>query len=130
MSTILTIHGEIRWIVAILAVVLLVKNSIGLIQKRPYTKLDRQLMIGYAVSLGINFILGLILLFSLGGGFPTYRIEHAVTMLLAMFVASRSSKWSKLEEYSIIYRNNLIVVGLSLVLIFVGVMRLRGGWVW
>ena len=126
----LTIHGELRWIVAILAIILLIKNSVGLIQKRPYTKLDRQLMIGYAITLGLNLILGLILLFSLGGGFPPNRIEHVVTMLLAIVIAASASKWAKLKEYSTVYRNNLIVVGISIVLIVVAVFRLRGGWVW
>lgn len=125
----LTLHGELRWIVALLAVVLLVVNTLGLVQKRPYSKLNRQLMIGYAMTLALNFLIGLILLFSLGGGFPTNRIEHAVTMLIAVGVASRASKWAKSNDYAMIYRNNLIVVLVSILLIAVGVIRLRGGWI-
>lgn len=130
MGFILTFHGEIRWLVGLLAAVILVKNAIGLVQKRPYTKLDRQLMIGFAALMGLNLLLGLILLFGLGGGFPPNRIEHVVTMLLAIGIAASSSRWAKLSDSSIIYRNNLIVIGISLLLVFVGVMRLRGGWVW
>ncbi|MEM7334197.1 MAG: hypothetical protein AAF490_19075 [Chloroflexota bacterium] len=130
MRLLLALHGDMRWIVSLLAVGLIIKNTIGLVQKRPYTILDRQLMIGYAAALVLNFALGLVLLFSLPGGFLTSRIEHAVTMVLAILVASSASRWAKLDEYAVIYRNNLIVVGISLVLIFVGVMRLRGGWIW
>lgn len=130
MGFVLTLHGEIRWIVALLAAVLIVKNILGMVQGSPYTKLDRQLMIGYAFSLVINFILGLILLIGLGGGLPTNRLEHAVTMLIAIVVAARASKWAKLEDVSVIYRNNLIVLVISIALIAIGVIRLRGGWVW
>lgn len=130
MGFILTLHGEIRWIVALLAIVLLIKNTLGLVQASPYTKLDRQLMIGYAFALLINFVLGLILLFGLGGGLPAYRLEHAVTMLIAIVVAAMASRWAKLEDVKTIYRNNLIVVGVSLLLIVLGVLRLRGGWTW
>lgn len=130
MGFILNFHGEIRWLIAILAIVILVKNGIGLVQTQPYTKLDRQLMIGYAALMGVNLILGLILLFGLGGGFPANRIEHVVTMLLAIGIAAMSSRWSRLEDAATIYRNNLIVIGVSLLLVFIGVVRLRGGWVW
>jgi hypothetical protein len=130
MGSILAIHGELRWFVVLLAVVIIVKNVWGLVQKRPYTKLDRMLMIGFAALMGLNLLMGLILLFGLGGGLPTYRLEHALTMLVAIGVAASASRWAKHSDSMIIYRNNLIVMGISIVLVVVGVMSLRGGWVW
>lgn len=126
MGFVLTLHGELRWIVILLAVALIIKNTIGLVQQRPYSKLDRQLMVAYAIVLVINFFLGLILLFGLGGGVPIYRIEHAVTMLIAIAVAARASKWAKLDDFKKIYRNNLTVVILSVVLILIAIVRLPG----
>ena len=125
----LTLHGEIRWLVALVAVVAIVKYGLGLWQKQSYGPMDRGLIAAFTGLLDLNFLLGLILLFGLGGGFPMHRIEHAVTMLLAVIVAHSSAAWCKSDDATRKFRNNLIVIVLALVLVVVGVIRLRGGWV-
>lgn len=129
MGFLLTLHGEVRWLVALAAVVAIVKFAIGLAQKKPYTSLDRGIMSGYTILMDINLLLGLILLFGLGGGFPGNRLEHAVTMILAIGVAHSNAAWRKKDDAALKFRNNLIVVVVSIALVFVGVMRLRGGWI-
>ena len=37
MGTLMTIHGEARWLVAILAVVIIIKFAIGWLGRRNYT---------------------------------------------------------------------------------------------
>lgn len=129
MDFLLMLHGGIRWLVALVAVVAIVRYGLGLLQNLAYGRLDRGLMAAFTGLLDLNFLLGLILLFGLGGGFPMHRVEHAVTMLLAVIVAHSSAAWRKSEDASRKFRNNLIVIVLALVLVIVGVVRLRGGWV-
>jgi hypothetical protein len=126
MALLLTIHGEIRWLVALLAAVVIVKFLIGWLGKRNYTSLDRTLLTVYTILLDINVLLGLILLFA-GGGFSGPRLEHATTMLLAVIAAHMTAIWRRSTDSAIKYRNQMLLVALSLVLVLFGVIRLRGG---
>jgi uncharacterized membrane protein YphA (DoxX/SURF4 family) len=130
MDFLLTLHGEIRWLVALIAVVAMVRFAIGWLRGAEYKGLDRGLMAAYTGFLDLNFLLGLILLFGLGGGFPAYRIEHAVTMFIAVGVAHSAAAWRKSDDAALKFRNNLIVVVVSLLVVILGVIRLRGGWLW
>ena len=68
MDTLMTIHGEIRWLVVLVAAVVVVKFVIGWLGKRPYAAIDRTLLMIFTILLDINVLLGLIMLF-FGGGF-------------------------------------------------------------
>jgi len=125
----LTLHGEIRWLVALVAAAAIVKYVLGLLLNQAYRPVDRGLMAAFTGLLDLNFLLGVILLFGLGGGLPMHRIEHAVTMLLAVIVAHSSAAWRKSEDATRKFRNNLIVIVVAMLLVIVGVIRLRGGWV-
>ena len=129
MDTILTIHGLIRWLVAIVGLIAMVKFAYGWLSKADYIPLDKRIMSTYTISLDINVLLGLILLFGLSGGFTMNRVEHATTMILAAIVAHLSAIWRKSDSSTVKFRNNLIVVVVSLLFVFMGVMRLRGGWI-
>lgn len=129
MEFLLRLHGEIRWLVALVAIIAIIRYALALLQNRAYTSMDRGLIAGFTGLLDLNFLLGLILLIGLGGGFPASRIEHAVTMLLAVIVAHTSAAWRKSDDDARKFRNNLIVIVVALVLVIVGVVRLRGGWV-
>ena len=129
MDFLLTLHGEIRWLVALVAAAAIVKYALGLLQNQAYRPVDRGLMAAFTGSLDLNFLLGVILLFGLGGGLPMHRIEHAVTMLLAVIAAHSSAAWRKSDDAAKKFRNNLIVIVAAFSLVIVGVIRLRGGWV-
>ncbi len=126
MGTLMTIHGELRWIVAVLAVVIIIKFAIGWLGRRNYTSLDRTLLMAYTILLDINVLLGLVLLF-INGGFSGPRIEHATTMLLAVIAGHMTALWRRSTDSPTKYRNQLLLVALSLLLVFFGVIRLRGG---
>jgi uncharacterized membrane protein YphA (DoxX/SURF4 family) len=119
-----TIHAELRWIVAILAVVVIVKFAIGLIRGSEYGKADRALMSAFVGFTDISLLLGLILLVQLGLN-SMARIEHATTMIIAIAIGHSNAAWKK-KGSKTKFRNNLIVAIAVLALIFVGVMRLRG----
>ncbi len=126
MNTLMTIHGEVRWLVAILAIVVIIKFAIGWLGRRSYTSLDRSLLSAYTILLDINVLLGLILLF-FNGGFNGPRLEHATTMLLAVIAGHMTAMWRKSTDSATKYRNQLLLGVLSLLLVFFGVIRLRGG---
>lgn len=125
----ITFHGELRWIVALIAVIAIVRFGLGWLQTAEYKKLDRILMAAYTGFLDLNLLLGLILLF-VAGGLTPQRIEHATTMILAVGVAHSAAIWRKSDDANLKFRNNLIVVVVSLLLVVLGVFRLRQGWVW
>jgi hypothetical protein len=122
----MTIHGEIRWLVVLMAVIVVIKFLIGWLGKREYRSLDRTLLMAYTILLDINALLGLILLF-FGGGISGPRLEHATTMILAVMAAHLAARWRPAADSPIKFRNQLMLVLLSLALALAGVIRLRGG---
>lgn len=128
MDFILTIHGLMRWLVAIAGMIAIIKFAYGWLSKADYTPLDKRLMSIFTILLDINVLLGLILLFALPGGLTPIRLEHATTMILAAVAGHLSALWRKSPNSGTKFRNNLIVVIVALLLIFMGVIRLRGGW--
>lgn len=129
MDFILTIHGLMRWLVAIAGLIAIIKFAYGWLSKADYTPLDKRIMSIFTILLDINVLLGLILLFGLEGGLTPNRIEHATTMILAAVTAHLSAFWRKSPNSATKFRNNLIVVVIALLFIFMGVSRMRGGWV-
>jgi hypothetical protein len=126
---VLEIHGMVRWLVALVAIVAIVRFALGWLRNMPFTPADRGIMSAYTGLLDLNLLLGLTLLFGLGNGFPMNRIEHAVTMIVAIVVAHLSAIWRKSDDSAKKFRNNLIVVVVSILLIIMAVTRLRGGWI-
>lgn len=125
MDIVRTIHGEFRWLVAIVAVVVIVKFALGLIQKSEYKSMDRGLMSALVGLIDINFLMGLILLFN--RGFDRQAVEHAGTMFVAVLLAHSNAAWRKSTDSAKKFRNNLILVVVVLALVFVGVITIRGG---
>lgn len=125
-----TIHGLFRWVVAILAIVVVVKYAIGWLGKREFTPADRQLGSAYAMAVTIQFVLGLINIigyvvvgrFSMG-----LHMEHAVYGLIATALAHMTAMF-KNQPAEKRFRNALILVLLSLLVVLWSVIRLRAGW--
>ncbi len=130
MDFILTIHGLMRWLVAIAGLIAIIKFAYGWLSKADYTALDKRIMSVFTILLDINVLLGLILLiFGPGSGSSANRMEHAATMILAAVVAHLSMIWRKSPSSAVKFRNNLIVVVIASLFIVMGVIRLRGGWI-
>ena len=129
MTFILKPHGELRWLVALLAVIAVVKFGIGWVRRTEFKGVDRGLMAAFTGLLDLNLLFGLVLLFGMGTGLIGYRIEHATTMLLAVVAAHLSAIWRRSEDSARKFRNNLIVIIVASVLVLIGVFRLRGGWI-
>ncbi len=125
MSLLLTIHGELRWLVALAGLIVIVKFLIGWLGKREYKSLDRTLLMVFTILLDINVLLGLIILL-FGGVFNGPRLEHATTMLLATIAAHLTARFRGAPD-ALRFRNQLLLVLLALALVLLGVIRLRGG---
>jgi hypothetical protein len=128
MGILLMIHSIVRWLIVILGLVALVKFAIGLAGKNAFGKMDRGLSSGFSGLMDLQVTLGLLyfLITGFGGvGFPPYRIEHGVTMLIAAGVAHSPSMFKKTtNKYAVALG---AVVG-TLVLVYIGVSLLPGGW--
>jgi len=130
MTILLTIHSITRWLVTLTAIALLARLIIGLIKKQAFDKSAWTLTGAFGGLMDMQMLLG-ILFFVLDGlartGFPPYRWEHAVSMILAVIAAHLPAMWKDKGD-AVRTRNTLIAVSISLLLVFVGISPL-GGWV-
>lgn len=129
MQILLMIHSIIRWLIILVAVVAVVKFALGWLRGGAFGNMDRGLASGFSGLMDLQVTIGLILLIwngLAGAGFPMYRIEHGVTMIVAAVVAHLHVKWKNAED-KIRFRNSLFIVLDVLIIIFIGLMRLPNG---
>jgi hypothetical protein len=129
MLILLEIHSILSWIVVIVGFIAIVKFLSGWVRKSEFGGMDRGLSSGFSGLIDLQVTLGslyfLIAGFS-GAGFPMFRIEHLVTMLIAAFVAHAPAMFRKRAVN--MYAISFIAIFGSLLLIYIGVARLPGGW--
>ena len=126
MNIILMAHSGVRWLILLVAVIAVVKFAIGWRRGGEFTKVDSGLSAGFSGLMDLQALLGLIVLFGLGGGFPAYRLEHAVTMILAVIVGHLPARWKKAAP-ALRFRNSLLCIVGALLLVLAGIARLPGG---
>jgi len=125
MGFIQMIHSINRWIIVVVAIVAMIKFLIGWLRGASYQPADRGLMAAYTGLLDLQLILGIILL--IGLGLVGYRIEHAVTMLIAIILAHLSRLWREKPD-QVKFRNNFLAILIGMLLIIAGVFILPQGW--
>jgi len=124
-GTLITVHGLVRWVLAVLALVLVARYASGWLGRRSFAPIDRQLGGAYAAVMTVQFVLGAVnlVLLAVNSAFrPGAHIEHAFYGLLATALAHIAPA----QKGEGRYRNALILVVVSLVLVFLSVTRLRG----
>ena len=129
-------HDVLRWLVVLMAVIVLIKTLIGWLSSQDYTKLDRQLWLGLINSAGIQFVLGLILIIwlpfnynaSLSDAIFRRGIEHAIVNVIAVAILMYAARFKKLSG-PLQHRNKFFSVLISTILIYVAVTTV-GGWPW
>ena len=128
MTILLEIHSFVRWLIVIVGLVAIVKFLIGWARTNAFGKMDRGLSSGFSGLMDLQVTLGLFyfLITGFGGtGFPPYRIEHMVTMLIAAVVGHSPAMFKKAaNKHAIAFYS---VIG-ALILVVIGVYRLPGGW--
>jgi hypothetical protein len=125
MGTVLLIHSLVRWVFVILAIAVIVKFAIGWLQKKSFTPMDRGLLAGLTGTMDLQLLIGLILLIGLGD-YNRYQLEHTFTMILALIMMHALPRRWKESPGAIRFRNNLAVVIVALILIYLGVFVLPG----
>ncbi len=130
MQFLLTIHSIIRWIIIVVAIVAIVRFALVWARRMEAGRADRGLMSGFSGLLDTQALIGIIYILwlaSQSGGFQREWLEHAGTMIVAVAVGHVPMRWRNADG-PIRARNNLIDVAVVLVLVFIGVSFLRGGW--
>lgn len=129
MGFVLMFHSILRWILVVVGLIALVKFLVGWAQKAEFGKMDRGLSAGFSGLLDLQVTLGFIYFFwnglAGGAGFPFFRIEHMITMLVAMILGHLPSFMKKADnKFAISF---FAIIGAMLVIVL-GVYRLPGGW--
>ncbi|MBL8102223.1 MAG: hypothetical protein JNM02_06820 [Anaerolineales bacterium] len=130
MLILLIAHSFLRWLIVLVAVIAIVKFALGWLRSGEFKSMDRGLASGFSGLLDLQVTIGLILMIwtgLAGVGFPMFRIEHATTMIIAAVVAHLPARWKNAAD-TIRFRNTLFCILAALLLVYVGVMRLPGGW--
>ena len=126
MSILLMIHSLVRWLIVIVAVIAAVKFAFGWLRGGAFKAMDRGLSSGFSGLIDLQVTLGLIYLIWNGlavEGFPMFRIEHAVVMIIAAAVAHLPARWKNAED-KLRFRNSFFIVLDVLIIIFIGVALL------
>jgi len=128
MGFVLMFHSIVRWLIVLVGLAALIKFLVGWAQKSEFSKMDRGLSAGFSGLMDLQVLLGFIFFFwsgLAGGGFPMYRIEHMTVMLVAAVLGHLPSFMKKADNKFAI---GLYAVIGALLLVFIGVARLPGGW--
>lgn len=129
MNILLMAHSGVRWLILLVAVIAIVKFALGWLQGSEFKGMDRGLASGFSGLMDLQVLLGIIFLLwngFAGVGFPLFRIEHAISMILAAVVAHLPSRWKNLASKER-FRNSLFAIIGSILLIVIGLTRLPGG---
>jgi hypothetical protein len=133
LDTLQTIHGHWRWILLAVALVAGVKYLIGLVTNGKVGLLDKQLALGFAIAMTIQFVLGVVNLigkFANGQFLPALHMEHLAYGLIATGLSHAIPMRKETRPDAARFRSGLIFIVISLVLIVFSVIRVRGGWVY
>ena len=126
MDLILTIRSINRWLIVALALVTAINLIIGWLRRRNYRPITQRLMRGVTGLMDLQALLGIILL--IGLGIERFRIEHAIIMIIAIVILHLSVFWRNKSD-NVKYRNNLLSIVLSMIVVVLGVGVLPQGWV-
>ena len=132
MNIIFIAHSHLRWLVLLVAAAAVIKFAIGWLRGGAFKGMDRGLAAGFSGAMDLQATLGLINLLWLGfsadgGGFTRYRLEHAFIMILAAVLGHLPARWKKAAD-GIRFRNTLFCILGALLLVYIGVAALPGGW--
>lgn len=129
MNILLMAHSGLRWLVIVVAAVAIIEYLIGWLRRAQFRGMDRGFMAAFNGLMDLQATLGIIFLlwngFS-GAGFPRYRLEHGLIMIVAAVVAHMSARWKNADDTTR-FRNNLFIILASLILVLVGIAVLPGG---
>ncbi|MCK6572958.1 hypothetical protein L6V77_17900 [Myxococcota bacterium] len=122
MDVLRTIHAHNKFLVLLVLVLATVVLLVSAARGRDWGKLQRAFYSATHGLLGLQVVLGLVVLFHLGLGVP-YRMEHLGIMLLAFGLMHLPMKWKR-ETGPERARKTGLVVAATLGLVILGIARL------
>ena len=128
MTILLMLHTIVPLFILLVAVIAIIKFTLGWLRGGEFKGMDRGLMAGFSGLMDLQVTLGIIYLLWNGfaqEGFPAFRIEHAITMIIAAVVAHLPARWKNVDDKTR-FRNNLFVIVAVIVLVVIGVSLLIG----
>lgn len=128
MGILITLHSILRWVVLAAGAAALANFLLGWLRRSAYSRMDRGLASAFSGLMDLQVTLGLLLFLITGfggAGFPPHRIEHLTTMLLAAVAAHAPALFKRAGNRHAVAFAAVVV---SLLLVYVGVARLPGGW--
>ena len=128
MDILLMLHTIVPLFILLVAVIAIIKFTLGWLRGGEFKGMDRGLTSGFSGLMDLQVTLGIIYFLWNGfaeEGFPAFRIEHAITMIIAAVVAHLPARWKNADDKTR-FRNNLFAVSASVVLVLIGVSFLIG----
>jgi hypothetical protein len=119
-------HSGVRWLVVLATVVAIIAILIGLLQRRDFQTFARRWMTIFSSLVGLQWLLGVILIVALGV-YTSTQWEHAATMTIALIVAHLYLAFRRRDDQTR-YVASLAVIIVTVIIVFVGVARLPQGW--
>jgi hypothetical protein len=136
-TALLHTHSSLRYLVLIFLIVVIVKSTIGLVAKKPFTKLDNTLSLVLLIVTHLQAVAGLVLYFvspfvkfgsdTMKDNFTRYwTVEHSFAMILAVVlitVARSTSKKMAQDEAKfkrLSYLNSLALIVIVLTVLMSG----------
>lgn len=130
LGIVFNLHSVVRWLVVAVSLISFVWFALVWLRGTRNEKADRGLMAAFSGLIDLQVTIGLVLILwsgFAGVGFPRYRLEHAFIMIVAAVVAHLSARWRD-AEIRTRARNNVALILVVLVLVFIGVALLPQGW--
>lgn len=130
-----TFHAHNRFLMLAFALACCIKLLMNIFGKKDFSKGDATLLRFYAIVFTIQFAVGLVLFVNMGSmsgwdmSMMRLQFEHATIMIIALGL-SHATAGVKRKDPAVRSSRALIFVGLSLLLILVGVGRLKGFGYW
>ncbi len=132
-----SLHNIARWVVILLAVIVIIRGLTGWLSKRRFNAADNRYSLYYTVFFDLQLLLGLILYFTKGwagvlagdfaaamrsSGTRFFAIEHILLMLVALAVAHigrSASRKGKTDQSK--HRRAVLWYGLSFILLLAAI---------
>ena len=129
-SLVFPFHSYLRWLILLIGLVAVIRFTYGWLRGSAFTGVDRGLTAAFGWLIVLQAFFGLVLLFGLaktGEGYPMVRFEHAGFMAVVIILAHLPARWKNAAD-DVRFRNALLCVLGALLLVYLGVARLPGGW--
>ncbi|MFW5748673.1 MAG: hypothetical protein ACOCYT_03580 [Chloroflexota bacterium] len=119
-------HSGIRWLVVLLTLIAFVWLLVNMLQAQPYTRRTHQIMVAWSSLIGVQWLIGIVLLLILGQ-YTRYQWEHTFAMTAALLGAHLYIPFKKRPDL-LRYQAGLAVIASVSVIVLLGVQLLPQGW--